>query len=416
MANARAEIAAELMMRFADRTGLSSDRPPRRYLWTDAFAVCNLLGLARAFADRRYQELALDLVRQVHHELGRHRADDPRDGWLSGLSAHEAEAHPTLGGLRIGKPLPERGAAEPADPDLEWMQDGQYFHYLTKWMHALDQVARSTGDGSFNVWARELAEVAHRAFTYGPPGRKRMVWKLSTDLSRPLVASMGQHDPLDGLVTCQQLEATADALRIATGPRPHDAVEDFAEMLASSPLVTDDPLGLGGLLVDACRLAQLGTNDAWIGPLLSAACAGLQRYVVQPSRAAPAHRRLAFRELGLAIGLEGVAWLEDDSVMRRLGAAAQASVVELVGYVPLAAEIEAFWLRPEHRATATWTEHQDIDDVMLATCLAPDGFLALGTRVDPSLTRAKAPTRQAPHASAPAAAAVRPSRPARARS
>ena len=41
--------------------------------------------------------------------------------------------------------------------------------------------------------------------------RKRMYWKLSIDLSRPLVASMGQHDPLDGLVTCAQLEATARA-------------------------------------------------------------------------------------------------------------------------------------------------------------------------------------------------------------
>ena len=39
-----------------------------------------------------------------------------------------------------------------------------------------------------------------------------MYWKMSIDLSRPLVASMGQHDPLDGFVTCAELDATACAL------------------------------------------------------------------------------------------------------------------------------------------------------------------------------------------------------------
>ena len=43
-----AEEASELMMRFAERTGLTSDLPKQRYLWTDAFAVCNFLGLAQA--------------------------------------------------------------------------------------------------------------------------------------------------------------------------------------------------------------------------------------------------------------------------------------------------------------------------------------------------------------------------------
>lgn len=34
-----------LMMSFAERTGLTSERPRQRYLWTDALAVCNFLGL-----------------------------------------------------------------------------------------------------------------------------------------------------------------------------------------------------------------------------------------------------------------------------------------------------------------------------------------------------------------------------------
>jgi hypothetical protein len=40
--------ASELMQAFAERTGLTGSRPQRRYLWTDAFAVCNFLGLGQA--------------------------------------------------------------------------------------------------------------------------------------------------------------------------------------------------------------------------------------------------------------------------------------------------------------------------------------------------------------------------------
>ena len=95
---------------------------------------------------------------------------------------------------------------------LEWDQDGQYFHYLTKWMHALNRMANATGDFIYNRWAIELAKTAHTGFIYASPisgDQKRMYWKMSIDLSYPLVPSMGQHDPLDGLVTYCQLQATA---------------------------------------------------------------------------------------------------------------------------------------------------------------------------------------------------------------
>jgi len=105
MPDRRTADASTLMLSFAQRTGLDSDRPPRRYLWTDAFAVCNYLGLARATGEQRYKELALRLIDQVHHVLGRYRDDDPRSGWISGLSAEDGETHPTRGGLRIGKQL-----------------------------------------------------------------------------------------------------------------------------------------------------------------------------------------------------------------------------------------------------------------------------------------------------------------------
>ena len=77
MPDARTREAAELMTGFAERTGLTSKRPAQRYLWTDAFAVCNLLGLARATGDENYTALALALIEAVHRTLGRHRPDHP---------------------------------------------------------------------------------------------------------------------------------------------------------------------------------------------------------------------------------------------------------------------------------------------------------------------------------------------------
>ncbi len=377
--------ASELMMRFAERTGLTSDLPKRRYLWTDAFAVCNFLGLEQATGEKQYTDLALRLVDQVHHVLGVHRADDPRTGWISGLSEQEGETHPTRGGLRIGKELPERGVAEPFDEQLEWRRDGQYFHYLTKWMHALDQVYRWTGRSRFDTWARELAKVAHDAFAYTDRSGRRMVWKMSIDLSRPLVPSMGQHDPLDGFITCTQLQTTK-SVRSSTrnGPSLKEEVADFATMIAGQDWATTDPLGLGGLLTDASRVAQLTHLGAFAGDdlldrLLAAALRGLADYARQHDPTDPASRRLAFRELGLAIGLSAVELIEKETGTEHRQFSQSAEIQEpiegLAPYVALGSEIKSFWLDPQHRETRTWSEHRDINEVMLATSLVPAGFL-----------------------------------------
>lgn len=361
--DARAAAAAELLAAFAERTGLTSERPARRYLWTDAFAVCTYVGLQRATGDPLYLELAHRLVTRVHHTLGRHRDDDARVGWISGLPAAAGEAHPTRGGLRIGKRFAERGPEDAFDDALEWERDGQYFHYLTKWMHALDVLARTTGEPRFDAWAHDLALAAYRGFAHATPGGPRMYWKASIDLTRPLVASMGHHDPLDGLVTYRQLAKP-----------PATPIAAFNAMLDRAHLATSDPLGLGGLLVDAARVHQLAAHGAWppddalLTALLAAARVGLAHYARGGELQARPERRLAFRELGLAIGLAALAQLP------------AARTRELAAFAPLRAEIEACWGEPAHRATRTWRDHQDINDVMLATSLAPEGFVTLPAR------------------------------------
>jgi len=381
LADQAAEQTASLMTGFAERTGLSSTRPARRYLWTDAFAVCNFLGLARSTGEKRHIDLALHLVDQVHHVLGRHRPDDSRIGWISGLAESDGERHPTRGGLRIGKPRPERAPNEPFDERLEWDRDGQYFHYLTRWMHALDQVARSTRESRYNLWARELAAAAHAAFVHGPASRRGMPWKMSTDLSRPLVASTGQHDPIDGFITCIQLEATASRLPgESVGPSLERAAADFARLVEQTDLRTSDPLGLGGLLADACRLARIldPTGGRLLERLLGAALDGVARYARRSDWQQPASRRLAFRELGLAIGLAAIERIREAPRTQRRDAAEPAwrSVLgALAPYTALGPAIASFWLAPENRSGATWSEHLDINEVMLATSLLPESYL-----------------------------------------
>jgi hypothetical protein len=83
-------LVREIMTQFARLTGLSpAVSSPTRYLWTDAFAVCNFLGLYQETGEEVFRNLALQLVDQVHNVLGRHRHDDRRAGWISGYDEGE---------------------------------------------------------------------------------------------------------------------------------------------------------------------------------------------------------------------------------------------------------------------------------------------------------------------------------------
>jgi len=390
--NVSLSIARELMIEFADRTGLMPARKTgQRYLWTDAFAVCNFLELYRSFGDEQYKALALRLVDQVHAVLGRHRGDDRRTGWISGLDQREGGMHPAQGGLRIGKELNERRPDEPYDERLEWDRDGQYYHYLTKWMHALNRAGSVTGDPTYNRWAIELAKTAHARFTYDHPasGRKSMYWKMSIDLSYPLVPSMGHHDPLDGLITYLQLQATAAR---DTGASPGSdlgaEITDLAALCQGKQWTTDDPLGIGELLSSAYRLAQLTVpegfeKDALLDTIVHSSLTGIRSYARSNPRDLPPQERLAFRELGLSIGFHALERLQGLIQKSEEGITGNprlhSRIDDLMRSAPLGDMIEEHWLEPSNRRADTWTAHRDINMVMLATSLAPDGYLSLWT-------------------------------------
>ena len=377
-------ISKSLMIEFAHRTGLTDpNRPGKRYLWTDAFAVCNFLQLYHRTGNPHYKKLAILLIESVHSVLGKYHPEDNCKDYLSGLDETDAKEHPTIGGLRIGKPLIERAPNETYDEKLEWDRDGQYFHYLTKWMHALSQTAKATKELKYIRWAVELAKSAHKAFTYKmSDGSMRMYWKMSTDLSRPLVNSMGQHDALDAYITYMQLTAASSTLRENTDL--FTEIEEASKMYTMMPLETTDPLGIGGLMSDAGKVAQLMVFyklplEGLLLSLLDAVQSGLEDFLHTQTLNYPPQYRLAFRELGLSIGIHSieqiVSLLSNHPDTFKQKEILKEILTQFYKYLPLAKEIEKFWLLKEHQKVSSWTEHIDINSVMLATSLEPQGFL-----------------------------------------
>ncbi len=91
----------------------------------------------------------------------------------------------------------------------------------------------------------------------------------------------------------------------------------MAKICRGMSLVTDDPLGIGGLLSDALRVGQLmvKSNDSFnleilLQDLLTSALLGLKSYAQNNPQDFPAVYRLAFREMGVSIGIRGMEYLK----------------------------------------------------------------------------------------------------------
>lgn len=225
-----------------------------RYLWTDAFGVLNFLTLHRESArvpgatkDDKYLTLARRLVETVHDILGRTRDGKSR---LPGAT----DEKPLGGGLRIGK-IDERG------PD----GDGQYHHYLTIWMFALNRMSLASGDPKYNRLAVQLAKAIHpRFFINRESTRPRMVWKMAMDLSIPLVSSEGNLDPIDGYVIFRLLQAAA--LQMNDGKVLDEEIGDYKRVMErkGEHFVSSDPLDLGMTLWTAHWFSE---TEEWAAKL-----------------------------------------------------------------------------------------------------------------------------------------------------
>ncbi|KAF7588457.1 hypothetical protein BBP40_005683 [Aspergillus hancockii] len=265
-----------------------------RYLWTDAFGVINFLTLHNEYKktlpsstspDDRYLILARRLAQTVHDVLGRTRDSRSR---LPGAT----DENPLGGGLRIGK-THEHGSDG----------DGQYHHYLTIWMFALNRLSLATSDPTYNRQAVALAKAIHPHFFIGRrSARPRMVWKMSMDLSVALVGSEGNLDPIDGYVVFRLLQATA--MQMGEGEVLAEEIADYKRVMErkGKHFVSSDPLDLGMTLWTAHWFAE---KEDWANELLAQCFEQIyelfeiDRYLERSDK-----QRLAFREFGTCVGIQ----------------------------------------------------------------------------------------------------------------
>jgi len=252
-----------------------------RYLWTDAFGVCNFITLYYETGEKRYLDQADALIKDVHDVLGKDREGKKR---LDDATDEE----PTKGGLRIGKIDPE------GTPD----GDGQYFHYLTKWMYALNRMTIAKNDMKYNDWAIQMAKAVHPKFVYRRGQNERhMYWKMSIDLSRPMVKSEGNLDPYDGYITYRVLaEVSADKSVLK------NEIDDMASMVHAKYRYyrSDDPLDLG----EALWIAHFFPDEIWSDTLTTRSLQALEMLWQEGQFNLPPKYRLAFREFGTTIGVQ----------------------------------------------------------------------------------------------------------------
>jgi hypothetical protein len=261
----------------------------------DSFGVLNFLTLYKETSDSHYIDLARSLVGAVHDTLGRTRDGKSR---LPGAS----DSAPLAGGLRIGKD-------SATGPD----GDGQYHHYLTLWMFALNRLSLACNDHTYNDLGISLAKAIHPRFVYNrDSSRPRMFWKMSMDLSQPLVRSEGNLDPIDGFVTFRLLqEADGQGSTVL-----EEEIADYEKIVRAKwrGYSSADPLDLGMTLWTAHWFAGEPYREEWAEGLVQRAKRDLAELFEEGYFDMPMKRRLAFRECGTCLGIgaatEGEDWSE----------------------------------------------------------------------------------------------------------
>ncbi|KAK9371653.1 uncharacterized protein V1513DRAFT_454995 [Lipomyces chichibuensis] len=310
-----------------------------RYLWTDAFGVLNFLTLYKETNQAKYLDFAKRLTQTVHDVLGCTRDGASR---LPGATDQNALG----GGLRIGK-------IDAEGPD----GDGQYHHYLTLWMFALNRVSVAAEDRIYNDQAISLARAIHpHFFLRRKTPNPRMVWKISTDMSRPLVASQGHLDATTGYVVFQLLQATANE-----GPILGEEISDYKRVmdLTETRYESNDTLDLGMALWIA---HWCGRTETWAEDMSQSCVRSLHRIFSEERYAERTLvHRLAFREFGALMGIE--CYGHDDYLNAR---------------APL---ILALW--EKHIAELTPEDLMPITLVMYASALLPTAFRNGGLHQQP---------------------------------
>lgn len=233
----------------------------KRYLWTDAYGLMLYVSLFRHFNDKIYLDKSELLVKNVKSILGRKK------------------------GFRIGE-----------DPE----RDGQYFHYLTKWMYALNELGRLIP--KYHHEAVQLAKDVHPHFFVPNIG---MIWKMEEDLSKPYRGyGFGGLDSYDAFVTYRVLDP--EILKREISDVWTIVSQDYPKFSCSQDL------GLGETL----WMAHHFPNEDWAKKIIQVSLRELERmwrpkgYFIRDSKWDP-NTILAFGNHGVSIGIQSICVWED---------------------------------------------------------------------------------------------------------
>jgi hypothetical protein len=312
----------------ASEAGLCADGYQRRYLWTDAFGVMAYWSIAEQYeqagngpAAATYRSACEKLIDTVHHCLGTPRSNKPQDAMRP-----DPQSPTGYVGLRIGKVQSRKTT------DYGMSYDGQYWHYIDKWLFALARAGR----------IQEGIAIAKSCFPFffdsAHGGGIR--WKLSVDAT-PAPGQENAYvgdDTLMALIVFELLQAN----RQASQDDPDASLSKEIRLLQNAvagyrPRVTDDPLGWG--------LENIFDQFLEGNPRRQA-LAQLQSSALHPS-----HLSLPFRLYGAMIGskVSGIGNHRLDDLIQRS-------------------------LQYEEQVAGN-EEHSTINRVMLAMCLLSPGVL-----------------------------------------
>lgn len=320
-----------------------------RYLWVDAFGVLNYVGLASLnFEGRRdeYLSAANELVDVVHDTLGKPRSTK--------YPMRQDALSPTkYAGLRIGKLHALSGQT-----DFGMKYDGQYFHYVDKWLFSLLRLGQECGNYSRIHQAACWAKVLFPHFFDRAHGGIR--WKLNVD-STPIrtgESATPNDDTLNALIIFMLIEnATNMFLRGQINAEENSTQEvihltEEINLLTHSlkgykPRVTADPLGWGL----RCWM------DQWIAPGKEQQ---LRKYA--PITLNISHLSLPFRLYGALIG-------------------GQLLGIDVSALINASLEYEA-----KASSSSEVPEHSGINRVMLASALLSSGAPYVKREDEPTLS------------------------------
>ncbi|CEM34200.1 unnamed protein product [Vitrella brassicaformis CCMP3155] len=352
--------------------GPTSQGSQRRYLWTDAFAVCNYVSLAHRAGQEgdgqlraMYLTMAARLIDTVHASLGTPRSEEYP------MIPSEHNSPSGFKGLRIGKVDPN------TDPGMR--ADGMYWHYVDKWLFALLRMYNESDDAKYLNAAVSIVKDIHESFVAKWRGKPvGLYWKLGVDLKTIPGAehTAANDDALSAYIVYALIDHHySKAIPDHQHPLKRE-IDELREILKDYPMpmrVSPDPLGVGLKLwksqwlteKEDTRHPHQSAGDT-IGQLFLKG----GRQIIERATD-PIDEPLPFRLYGLLMGMR-VAWRSDEEKRPRFSRGLHLD------------SVLSHWEKKETGSVASSSrnEHSCINRVMFVSAM--DG-LAWERRVDEPL-------------------------------